>query len=391
MPYRPGVTFWRAVNLIGRALLGAGVLVLLFVAYQLWGTGLQESRAQASLDRELEALFARASAAPTTAPPTTTTPTTTTPTTATPTTTGPTTTGPTTTGPTTTTDRPGTTTGTGPGRTTTTTVAPTTTTAAPDLTAVLALVRSGDAIARLEIPKIGVDKVVVEGVQTEELRKGPGHYRSTPLPGQPGNAAIAGHRTTYGAPFADIDQLQPGDEIIATTPQGRFVYKVKAQKAADGSVSGHFIVSPTALYVLDQTEENLLTLTACHPKYSASQRIVVQAVLVDTPAASTPRPATEPGLTEPADPIAGESPTEPGTPAPVADATLDQGLGSDNGAWGPTAMWAITFSGLATLTWWALHAERRRRGFLAAAVLCVPMVLALFALFENLDRALPTR
>ena len=76
------------------------------------------------------------------------------------------------------------------------------------------------------IPKIGVDKIVVEGVGRNDLRKGPGHYPDTPMPGQPGNAAIAGHRTTYGAPFNRIDELEPGDEILVTTLQGPFTYEV---------------------------------------------------------------------------------------------------------------------------------------------------------------------
>ena len=84
----------------------------------------------------------------------------------------------------------------------------------------------GNGLARLEIPKIGVDKIVVEGVGVEDLRKGPGHYPGTALPGVVGNVAIAGHRTTYGAPFGDIDKLKPGDEIILTTVTGRYVYNV---------------------------------------------------------------------------------------------------------------------------------------------------------------------
>ena len=72
-------------------------------------------------------------------------------------------------------------------------------------------------MARLEIPRIGVDEIVVAGVGVDDLHKGPGHYPDTPLPGERGNVAIAGHRTTYGAPFHDIDELQPGDEVVATT------------------------------------------------------------------------------------------------------------------------------------------------------------------------------
>src|SRR5262249_22686755 len=85
---------------------------------------------------------------------------------------------------------------------------------------------NGDAVGRITIPKIGVDQIVVEGVDVGELRPGPGHYPGTPLPGQEGNAAIAGHRTTYGAPFGDLDQLTTGDVITVQTVQGTFDYTV---------------------------------------------------------------------------------------------------------------------------------------------------------------------
>ena len=123
-------------------------------------------------------------------------------------------------------------------------------------------------MARIRIPDIGVDKIVVEGVQVSDLKRGPGHYPDTPLPGQPGNAAIAGHRTTYGAPFNRLDELEPGDEILVTTAQGAFRYEVQRQ----------LIVSPDQVEVLDDFGDDRLTLTACHPKYSARQRIVVVAL-----------------------------------------------------------------------------------------------------------------
>ena len=84
----------------------------------------------------------------------------------------------------------------------------------------------GQPIARITIPSIDVDAIVVAGVGKEVLRKGPGHYGSTPLPGQPGNAGIAGHRTTYGAPFGRINELKVGDEILVETMQGKFTYEV---------------------------------------------------------------------------------------------------------------------------------------------------------------------
>ena len=135
----------------------------------------------------------------------------------------------------------------------------------------LAAPPEGQPIGKIEIDKIGLSAFVVEGVGDGDLHNGPGHYPATPLPGQKGNAAIAGHRTTYGAPFANIDELVPGDTIKVTTLQGTFTYAVIPQD--DGS--GHLIVNPNQTEVLDDVGDNRLTLTACHPKYSASQRIVV--------------------------------------------------------------------------------------------------------------------
>jgi sortase A len=123
----------------------------------------------------------------------------------------------------------------------------------------------GDAIARIEIPAIGVSEYVVEGTDTGSLRKGPGHYPDTPLPGDPGTAAIAGHRTTYGAPFRKIDQLEPRDRIIVDMPDGRFVYRVERTK----------IVDDEDLSVLEPVGYKRLMLSACHPLYSAAERVIV--------------------------------------------------------------------------------------------------------------------
>jgi len=123
----------------------------------------------------------------------------------------------------------------------------------------------GDAIGRIEIPTIGVRDYVVEGTDLENLRKGPGHYPETPLPGDRGTVAIAGHRTTYGAPFRRIDELDRGQEIAVDMPYGRYVYRVERTK----------IVEPTDLSVLDRVRHDRLVLSACHPLYSAAQRVVV--------------------------------------------------------------------------------------------------------------------
>ena len=270
----------RVLGAIGRALISAGVIVLLFVAYQLWGTGLQHQAAQGSLEDDfLELLDSSVAVEVEQAE---------------------------------------------------VTVASTATEAAPDtgddaddgaspdaadaaaddaddsaatpeapapeeieyspqlLEALYP--EPGDSLARIVIPAINVDQITVAGVSVEDLRKGPGHYSSTPNPGQAGNSAIAGHRTTYGAPFHRIDELNPGDEIIVQTIQGTFTYLVRENIAPDGSAKGHFIVSPSDTWVLGQESgENLLTLTACHPKYSARQRIIVQAELVGEPAPTIPR------------------------------------------------------------------------------------------------------
>jgi sortase A len=123
----------------------------------------------------------------------------------------------------------------------------------------------GDAMGRIVMPEIGVSEVFVEGTEAGDLRAGPGHYAETPLPGQRGTVAIAGHRTTYGAPFRRLDQLDPGDRIELRMPYGRFAYRVERIR----------IVAPTETSVIDRVDHDRLVLTACHPLYSAAQRIVV--------------------------------------------------------------------------------------------------------------------
>jgi sortase A len=128
----------------------------------------------------------------------------------------------------------------------------------------------GDAIGEIELPSLGRSYFIVEGTDTDTLRKGPGHYPDTPLPGQRGTVAIAGHRTTYGAPFRTIDQLKRGDRIVLSMPDGRYVYRVQRQQ----------IVDPNALWITDPVGYNRLVLSACHPLHSAAQRIVVFARFV---------------------------------------------------------------------------------------------------------------
>jgi sortase A len=129
----------------------------------------------------------------------------------------------------------------------------------------------GQPLGRIRIPSIGVSSVVVAGTGTSDLRLGPGHYPDTPLPGARGTVAIAGHRTTYGAPFRKLDKLGKGDRIEVRMPYGTFVYRVEQRR----------IVAPTALWVTRRTSYDRLILSACHPLYSAAQRIVVFARLID--------------------------------------------------------------------------------------------------------------
>jgi sortase A len=131
----------------------------------------------------------------------------------------------------------------------------------------------GVALGRIKIPSIDVDWVMVEGVRTEDLAVGPGHGPWTPVPGQAGNAVLSGHRTTYGAPFNRIDELQPGDLIVVETLIGEHVFQVVGTR----------IVLPTEMWVTDQWDGAWLTLTTCHPEFSARERLIVFSRLVGGP------------------------------------------------------------------------------------------------------------
>lgn len=138
-------------------------------------------------------------------------------------------------------------------------------------------VQTGDSLTRIKIPKIGVDVVVVEGTSASALRAGAGHYPQTPLPCEIGNVSIAGHRTTYGKPFANLDKLAAGDVIILETPIGACTYQV-----AKGSP---FVVDKADVSVIDPSPERVLTLTTCHPKGSAKQRLVIRGTFLKDGAA----------------------------------------------------------------------------------------------------------
>lgn len=329
---RPDLTLSRVLGVVGRLFVLAGVLVLLFVAYQLWGTGWQEARAQDRLEREFEEMLEQAGRAPTTPDPS-----------------------------------PNGAPSTPP---------PESEATDPTITAPVEI-EQGDAIARLEMPSIGVDKLVVQGTSVPDLRKGPGHYVETPLPGEAGNAAIAGHRTTYGAPFGDIDQLQPGDSIFVTTLAGRFEYRVLgADRTVDGGdpAVGHFIVKPTDVWVLGDFGDDRLTLTACHPKYSARERIIVAAEFV-TPAVEEPTTSAPAEATPP-----------PSQPAFSVD--LDEGLGGDPSARTPAILWGLLFFAIYGGVWVVSNRWRRWPTY---AIGAIPLLVTMYVWFENLDRWMPAR
>lgn len=133
--------------------------------------------------------------------------------------------------------------------------------------------RPGTAVGRLSIARIGLSEVWVQGTDTADLNRGPGHYPETVLPGRRGTVGLAGHRTTHGAPFKHIDRLRRGDKIRVSMPYGSYTYAVERTR----------IVSPEDVRVLRNARSDRLVLTACHPLWSAKQRIIVTAKLVRWP------------------------------------------------------------------------------------------------------------
>ena len=132
-------------------------------------------------------------------------------------------------------------------------------------------VATGDSLTRVKIPRLGVDVVVVEGTTPSALRAGAGHYADTALPCDIGNFGVAGHRTTFGKPFVNLDQLKSGDTIRVETPIGGCEYQVSKSP---------WVVAPDEMSVLDATPDKALTLTTCHPKGSAKERLIVRATWV---------------------------------------------------------------------------------------------------------------
>ena len=385
---------WRwVVGGIGRFLITLGLLMFAFVAYQLWGTGIQTAQAQRSLSREFD------QALTTTQPPTTTLAPLATDT---------------------------------PITEVTVPVDPATptTTTAPVLARAKPIPEEQKAIARLEIPRMGLNRIVVEGATADALTKGPGHFPETPLPGQLGNAAIAGHRTTHLHPFFDIDKLQPGDQIFVTTFNGRYVYQVTGTEVVDPG--DYADVIPTT----DVTKATL-TLVSCTPRYSATNRIVVRADLVpdlsdvlteaapvvpfldpanssdtlpdegsvtvvDTvapsgtaspaPATTTPVDTTPGGVVVP-DTVPGSSvvgDTVPAASSRPSTATTDafvDGWFSDTSAIVPAILWGLALAAVAAGIY--LLSRKVRRYWIGVLAGFVPFVVVLYFFYENVNRLLP--
>ena len=294
----------------------AGILILALVVFQLWGTGLYTAREQTRLKADFNAQLARADTARTLAA------------------------------------------AADPATTTTTTPPP----PPPE----------GEAVSTLKIPKIGLDDAVVQGVGVADLRKGPGHYPETPMPGELGNAAVAGHRTTYGAAFNRLDELEPGDEIIVNTLRGPFRYVVDPQPQEDGDPRGYIVVPPSQVDVLEPTPNpsapgtNLatLTLTTCNPKYSAATRLVVRATFV--PEEDSPAPTAPPPIT-------------------VTKRTSFDLSGAESSV-GPVIGWGLLLAAVGALWWLVFHRYHRWTTWFAGLI---PFAVVLFAFFWNLERILP--
>jgi len=222
----------------------------------------------------------------------------------------------------------------------------------------------GSPVGYLSIPRIGMnDDVIVEGVGTDQLRQGPGHYPDTALPGQPGNVAIAGHRTTYAAPFYNLNELQVGDPIVIQTVQGTFHYAVITTTTVD----------PTDSAVLDPTTRPELTLTTCNPRYSATQRLVVTALLQSSrlTGAAGAGSSTHPEATHA---VRGVLATADGA---VGGSLLD------------AVLWGLLTGG-AGLGLWVLWRRVRGRGRWGVLTLGTPLVLiVLFVFFGHVSSVLP--
>jgi sortase A len=307
----------RVVVRIGAGVLVVGVLLIAFVAYQLWGTGIYEEHAQSHLKSELAQQLHRQ--LPTSAAHLT-----------------------------------------GAQRLHLPPLQHNTALTLPDP-------QVNEAVGLLSIPKIGLLDAIVEGVGEAQLEQGPGHYPGTPLPGEPGNVAIAGHRTTYAHPFYNLNELGPGDSIYILTEQGFFHYKVAKSQ----------VVAPTDVTVLNTLpNKSTLTLTTCNPRYSAATRLVVTADFDPGPGKST---APARSTTTKVAPQGG---------AQIAAIPGDSLTGSTNSTW-PVVLWSA-FTVIAAVVLGFVWRRSPRRFRWVVVVIGVPAVcLCLLTAFEHISLALP--
>jgi sortase (surface protein transpeptidase) len=258
-PARRGGDALRTVGRgVSQTLITVGLVALLFVVYQLWVTDLMAARAQDQLAGQIQEQWADS---PTVEPPVEA----------------------------------------APGPQDGVPAAP------PAFTPSPISVDVGDPFAILHIPRLGsgYSRVIVEGASEVELEKGPGHYVGTAMPGEQGNFAVAGHRVGRGSPFLDLDRMRPGDPIVVETDDSWFVYRVLGDPASgdfdtDASgIPGQEIVRPTQVSVIaptpggtatGETTGAYLTLTTCHPKYSAQQRMIIHARLDGAPLSKVDAP-----------------------------------------------------------------------------------------------------
>ena len=230
----------RAVGVLGELLITLGVLVLLFVVWQLWWTDVTAGREQARTVTSLEQQWQRPAPAATT---------------------------------------PGGTGAAGPSAGATRATGPTATTGHPGTRAKDPLVTftgvpDGTAFAIIRVPRFGADyaRPILQGSGTTELQEGVGHYVGTAMPGQVGNFAIAGHRTTYGRPFHDIDKLRPGDTIIIETKRDYYVYRMRRHTIVRPWQTE--VIAPVPQHPGERPTARWLTMTSCHPKYYATYRYI---------------------------------------------------------------------------------------------------------------------
>ena len=271
----------------------------------------------------------------------------------------------------------------------------------------------GDVIGRIMAPSIGLDKFIVEGAGATDLRSAIGRYRGTAFIGDKGNVALAGHRTTYGAPFGRIGDLLPGDKINILTPVGTAIYEVLdpvvASKLWAGTVreigGGYSIVGPSDEFVLADVGDNRLTLTACHPRFSAEERIVVVAQLIGEPFAmlNPEFGKSIAQITTPSTLANGEAATAPVDPslnpivpeidpslnvveAPRVIQTLQVSLNGLPNQIAPSIVFAL----LTLVVMTAIAAASEKFGRLRAYIFgSVPFFIVLWFFFRNLELLLP--